>query len=59
MEIRQDYDGNPASLAQKAIGQDQLQDWLANRIKAKEAIILLDACENGALIGGYASRNRL
>jgi hypothetical protein len=53
--IPQDYDGgpNPVSLAQRAIGQDQLQDWLANRIKANKAVFLLDTCESGALIGGY------
>ncbi len=31
----------------------RLQDWIANLIKAKKAIILLDTCESGALIGGY------
>ena len=30
-----------------------MQDWIANRIKAKKAIILLDTCESGALTGGY------
>jgi len=30
-----------------------LQDWIANRIKAKKVIILLDACESGALVNGY------
>jgi hypothetical protein len=29
---------NPAALEARAIGQDRLQDWLANRIKAKRAI---------------------
>jgi Caspase domain/Bacterial Ig domain len=53
--IPQDYDGgaNPASLRERAIGQDRLQDWLANLIKAKKVIILLDTCESGALVGGY------
>lgn len=53
--IPQDYDGgpNPTSLAQRAIDQNRLQDWLANRIKAKKAIVLLDTCESGALISGY------
>ena len=32
----------------------ELQDWLANRIKAKRALILLDTCELGALIAGHA-----
>jgi uncharacterized caspase-like protein len=37
--IPQDYDGgtNPAALAMRAIDQTQLQDWLANRIKARKA----------------------
>ena len=30
-----------------------MQDWIANRIKAKKAVILLDTCESGALVGGY------
>ena len=53
--IPQDYDGgpDPTSLAERAIDQSRLQDWLANRIKAKKAIILLDTCESGALVGGY------
>jgi hypothetical protein len=57
--IPQDYDGgtNPDALQQRAIGQDLLQDWVANRIKAKKAILLLDTCESGALVGGY-SRSR-
>ena len=52
--IPQDYQSGPGNLARHAIGQDHLQDWLANRIKAKRAIILLDTCESGALVGGYA-----
>jgi uncharacterized caspase-like protein len=51
--IPQDYQGGPGALQQRAIGQDQLQDWLANRIKARKAIILLDTCESGALIAGH------
>jgi WD40 repeat protein/uncharacterized caspase-like protein len=53
--IPQDYDGgtNPASLQERAIGQDRLQDWVANRVKAKKTILLLDTCESGALVGGY------
>ena len=35
-----------------------MQDWIANRIKAKKAIILLDTCESGALTQGY-SRSRV
>lgn len=53
--IPQDYDGgaNPAALQAHAIGPERLQDWVANRIKAKRAIVLLDTCESGALVGGY------
>jgi WD40 repeat protein len=53
--IPQDYQGgdNPDSLARLAIGQDRLQDWVANRIKAKKVLILLDTCESGALVSGY------
>lgn len=54
--IPQDHQGGPSpeALARRAIGQDRLQDWFANRIKAKRAIILLDTCESGALVGGHA-----
>jgi len=54
--IPQDYNGgaNPASLKELAIGQERLQDWLANRIKAKKAVVLVDTCESGALVSGYA-----
>jgi uncharacterized caspase-like protein len=45
-------------LQQRAISQELLQDWLANRIKAKRAILLLDTCESGALVGGY-KRSRI
>src|SRR5262249_15382875 len=53
--IPQDYDGgsNPVALQERAFGQDRLQDWIANRIKAKKTIILFDTCESGALVGGY------
>jgi WD40 repeat protein len=53
--IPQDYQGgaSPEALAKRAIGQLQLQDWIANRIKAKKALILLDTCESGALTNGY------
>jgi WD40 repeat protein len=54
--IPQDYDGgaNPYALDARAIGQDLLQDWVANRIKAKRTVLLFDTCESGALVGGYA-----
>ncbi len=50
-----DYKGgrHPTMLARHAIGQYQLQDWLANKIKAKRALILLDTCESGALVAGH------
>ncbi len=53
--IPQDYQGgaDPEALASRAIDQFKLQDWLANRIKAKKALILLDTCESGALTSGY------
>jgi uncharacterized caspase-like protein len=53
--IPQDYDGgaDPVALQERAIGQDRLQDWVANQIKAKKTILLLDTCESGALVGGY------
>jgi hypothetical protein len=54
--IPRDYQGgvNPQALKTSAIGQERLQDWIANRIRAKKAVILLDTCESGALVGGYA-----
>jgi WD40 repeat protein len=53
--IPQDYkSGSSGGLAIGAIGPYHLQDWLANRIKARKAIILLDTCESGALIAGHA-----
>ena len=51
--IPQDYQSGPGNLAKLAIGQDDLQDWLANRIKARKALILLDTCESGALVAGH------
>jgi WD40 repeat protein len=53
--IPQDYDGgpNPVALQERAIGQDLLQDWVTNQIKAKRAMLLLDTCESGALVGAY------
>lgn len=53
--IPQDFQGgpDPQALASRAIGQDHLQDWVSNHIKARKAIILLDTCESGALVSGY------
>ena len=54
--IPQDYQGgtDPAALAKKAIGQERLQDWIANRIKAQKRLSsCLIPCESGALTDGY------
>ena len=53
--IPQNYQGgaNPEALKARAIGQLTLQDWIANRIKAKKVLILLDTCELGALTSGH------
>jgi WD40 repeat protein len=54
--IPQDYrnaSGRPWT--EGTIGQDQLQDWFANRIKARRGLILLDTCESGALVASRAS----
>jgi WD40 repeat protein/uncharacterized caspase-like protein len=54
--IPQDYQGgpDPEALATRAIDQLKLQDWIANRVRAKKALILLDSCESGALTSGYS-----
>jgi WD40 repeat protein len=54
--IPQDYQGgpDPQALAAHAIDQLRMQDWIANRIKAKRAMVLLDTCESGALTSGHA-----
>lgn len=46
------------ALESTAIGQTQLQEWLANRIKAQRVLVLLDTCASGALVGG-AERSRV
>jgi WD40 repeat protein len=53
--IPQDYPGGTEAqtLRRHAIGQEQLQDWIANKIKAKKVLILLDTCESGALTNGF------
>ena len=56
--IPQDYQSGPGHLARYAVGQDRLQEWLANRIKARRAIVLLDTCESGALVAGH-TRSRI
>ncbi|MEZ5843285.1 MAG: hypothetical protein R3D27_06065 [Hyphomicrobiaceae bacterium] len=51
--IPQDYPDGLEAIATRAIGQDRLQHWLVNHIKARKAVILLDTCESGALIAGH------
>jgi WD40 repeat protein len=51
--IPQDYAGGPGALESQAISQDHLQDWLANHVRARKALILLDTCESGAVVAGY------
>lgn len=54
--IPQDYQGgvDPRSLATRAIDQFKLQEWIVTRVRAKKVLILLDACESGALTSGFA-----
>lgn len=51
--IPSDYPDSLDALATHAISQERLQDWIANRIKAHRAILLLDTCESGALAAGH------
>jgi len=51
--IPQDFKSGADALRMQGIGQDILQDWFANRLKARKAIIFLDTCESGALIAGH------
>jgi len=53
--IPQDYQGgpDPKALSARAIDQLKIQDWIANRIKARKEVILLDTCESGALTAGH------
>jgi uncharacterized caspase-like protein len=53
--IPQDYRGGPNAVMQQGIGQETIQDWIANRVRAKKALVLIDACEAGALIAGHTS----
>jgi len=39
----------------KAIGQDRLQDWIANHIKARKVLILLDTGKSVALVAGHTT----
>jgi WD40 repeat protein len=51
--IPPDYPDTLEALFSRAISQERLQDWIANRIKARRAVLLLDTCESGALVGGH------
>jgi uncharacterized caspase-like protein len=53
--VPQDYRGglSPSDLVSRAIDQARLQAWVAS-IKARMAVILLDTCESGALVGGHS-----
>ena len=54
--IPQDYRSVAGRFVTKGtIGQEQLQDWFANRIRARHGLILLDTCESGALVASRAS----
>ena len=54
--IPQDYRSAPGRpWTEGTIGQERLQDWFANRIRARRGVILLDTCESGALVAGRAS----
>ena len=51
--IPQDYPDGLEAIATHAIGQGTLQGWIANHIKARKVLILLDTCESGALVAGH------
>jgi len=54
--IPQDYrSADRQFITNGTIDQEQLQDWFANRIKARRGLILLDTCESGALVASRAS----
>ncbi len=44
--------GANGSVSERGIGQQQLQDWIASKVKAKRGLVLLDTCESGALVSG-------
>ncbi len=56
--VPRDFQSGAGALARSAIGQERLQDWFANRLRARRALILLDTCESGALIAGF-QRSRI
>jgi hypothetical protein len=53
--LAKDYhrDGDiDASIVSHGIGQDKLQALIANKIRAKRGLVLLDTCESGAAVTG-------
>jgi WD40 repeat protein len=52
------FRSGPDALEQTAVGQTQLQEWFANKVKARRVLVLLDTCASGALVGG-AERSRV
>ena len=53
--IPQDYPDGLEAMETRAIGQDRFQDWIANSIRARKVLILLDTCESGALVAGHTT----
>jgi WD40 repeat protein len=51
--VPQDFQSGPGAYQKAAIGQDRFQDWLANKIRARRALVLLDTCQSGALVAGH------
>lgn len=52
--IPEDFSSDGAgSMAERAIDQDKLQEWIVNRIKAKRGLVLLDTCESGAVVASH------
>jgi hypothetical protein len=52
--IPPDYPDNLDEMVTRAISQERLQDWIANRIKARRAMLLLDLRERRPGGGAYA-----
>lgn len=51
--IPPDFPDSLDALKTHAISQERLQDWIANRIKARKGMLLLDTCESGAVVAGH------
>jgi WD40 repeat protein len=52
------FRSGPGALEANAIRQEDLQEWLANKVTAQRALLLLDTCASGALVSG-AERPRV